>query len=284
MLLSRRLITFLFVTAGYSGTAHAQPREVTFASPQFVAHAVSFKALDETGPDWPGSDEVYGLFADFNAPNEFMTSEYEDVDTGETKRFRSADRCLARQPSCDRGASSLHFGIGLWEKDSSFPGVEFCAGILTGSIENYPGSPCGWPDDLIGLAEVKLDQAQLVAALPAVGDTANYTVKPKGGAGSYEFTYRITRLADVQRTIVIRTPPISLQARVVAILGGNSVNLTWAGALSTTVDIYRNGAKLVTTANDGAHTDGVGNGTFQYRVCNLNATTGCSPVVTVTAP
>jgi hypothetical protein len=62
------------------------------------------------------------------------------------------------------------------------------------------------------------------------------------------------------------------------------VNLSWSGAVSTTVDVYRNNAFLVNTQNDGAYTDtinGAGHGSFTYQVCNANTQT-CSNQATVT--
>jgi hypothetical protein len=50
------------------------------------------------------------------------------------------------------------------------------------------------------------------------------------------------------------------------------------------VDIYRNSAFLVNTANDGAYTDSTGahgHGSFTYRVCNAGTQT-CSNQATVT--
>lgn len=277
---------------GAGALALRDGQTVIFASPQFVAHAISFKALDETGPDWPGSDEVKAVFADFNSINETVTDEYGDVDSGETKRFRSGERCIARQPGCEKGASTLHFGIGLWEQDSSFPGASFCAGTLQGYIYAYyeEHGPCGWPNDLIGRVEVKLDEAQLIAALPNVGDSADSTVKVRGGSGSYEVTYRISRLANAERSIVIHLPPIdpaptiTLQGMGTAAAGPRRAVLTWTGATTSTVDIFRNSVKVVTTANDGAHDDVVTSGTYQYRLCNLNSTTACSPTISVTVP
>lgn len=60
------------------------------------------------------------------------------------------------------------------------------------------------------------------------------------------------------------------------------VNLTWSGAAASNVDIYRDGALVVTTANDGAHTDyidGTLTGTYSYSVCNAG-TNQCSSSVT----
>jgi hypothetical protein len=66
--------------------------------------------------------------------------------------------------------------------------------------------------------------------------------------------------------------------------GRETVNLNWTGATGGTVDIYRNNAFLVNTANDGAYTDSTnahGHGSFTYQVCNQGTNT-CSNQVTVT--
>lgn len=256
--------------------------------PQFVAHAVSIKALDETGVDWPGDDEVQAALADFNPIAELGPPVFWNFDSGETKKFAVADRCLAPQPSCDHGAHALHFAVALWERDDPpFPFAQWCNGHVAGNHDWYEGGFCSG-DDLIGRKEITLSQAELVAALPNVGDSADYTVKPSGGDGSYQFTYRITRLANVERSIIIRDPsstfPIALQASVAAAAGGSSVTLTWSGATTPTVDIYRNGPVIATTANDGNYVEILPAGSYQYRVCNAGSTIACSIAVTVTVP
>ena len=69
------------------------------------------------------------------------------------------------------------------------------------------------------------------------------------------------------------------------IVGGKRrADLSWSGASSNKVDIYRNGARIATTANDGFYTDripGHGPGSFTYQVCNAGSQT-CSNQVTVT--
>jgi thermitase len=62
------------------------------------------------------------------------------------------------------------------------------------------------------------------------------------------------------------------------------VDLVWTGAQSTTVDLYRNGAIVLTTPNDSRETDEInkrGNGTYSYKICDMG-TANCSNVVTVT--
>jgi len=80
------------------------------------------------------------------------------------------------------------------------------------------------------------------------------------------------------------TPGITLSARGYKVQGRQTVDLTWSGATSSTVDIYRNNALIANTLNDGFYTDSIGahgHGTYTYRVCNAGTQT-CSNQVTVT--
>src|SRR5690606_38397048 len=99
---------------------HAQPPPGTFnlMVPQFVAEAVRFTAIDESGYDWWGSDEVYAVFSDLN-PSVFVgiTAVRENVDTGDSHDFSPDERCLAPRPDCSGGVSEfLHFEFSFWER------------------------------------------------------------------------------------------------------------------------------------------------------------------------
>jgi len=62
------------------------------------------------------------------------------------------------------------------------------------------------------------------------------------------------------------------------------VDLSWSGASSPTVDIYRNGVVVATTLDDGFYTDspgGRGHATYTYKVCEAGTQT-CSNQATVT--
>jgi hypothetical protein len=269
-------------------------QEIVFTTPQFKVEALWFKANDETGWAWTGSDEVYAIFSDMDPTHtDRTTSEYDDVDEGDTVNFKAADSCMAPQSACDRGMTDLNVAFSFWEADWAAPlGFSYC---------NPPDRPgLRWrvqfgicvDDDLIGWGQIIYSREDLVAMLPAVGDSREFTAVMDKDAGKYRFRYRITRMPNVERSIVIHLPDdfptttvINLQANVIAEPGGGStVNLTWSGASTSTVDIYRNGAKIVTTANDGTYSDPVGAGTYQYRVCELNSTTACSAQVGVTVP
>jgi hypothetical protein len=72
---------------------------------------------------------------------------------------------------------------------------------------------------------------------------------------------------------------ISLSVNGYKVKGSKTVDLTWSGAVGATVDIYRNGALITNTANDGIHTDNTGQkggGSFTYEVCETGSTSSCS--------
>lgn len=98
--------------------------------------------------------------------------------------------------------------------------------------------------------------------------TVSLTVTDNGGA---------TGTTSKTVSVSSGTTAISLSVRGYKVKGTATVDLTWSGATSTSVDVFRNGTKITTTANDGAHTDSIGkvSGTFTYKVCEAGTST-CS--------
>lgn len=77
---------------------------------------------------------------------------------------------------------------------------------------------------------------------------------------------------------------ITLTANGYKVRGRHNIDLSWSGATSTNVDIYRDGVLIATTANDGAYTDSTNNrggASYTYEVCESGSST-CSNSVTVT--
>ena len=63
----------------------------------------------------------------------------------------------------------------------------------------------------------------------------------------------------------------------------DTVDLTWIGATSSNIDIYRNGVLINTVPNTGSYTDSTGQkgrATFTYKVCEAG-TGNCSNQITV---
>jgi hypothetical protein len=183
--------------------------------PAFKVEAVGFKALDETGYDWAGSDEIR---VGFVTPFEDITSrEFGDVDSGETRPFNADESCivpvgaaagrrlgrLVGPPSdwfcADLGRPGpLGFEVVVAEQDISLFGFD------------NPPTVVGPGDDLIGRKTLSFTPEGLLAAMPAVGGTVEEDVLlgpcvaplvcPGGffepSPAEYRVTLRLTRMPD----------------------------------------------------------------------------------------
>ncbi|MDX1645046.1 MAG: PKD domain-containing protein, partial [Thermoanaerobaculia bacterium] len=117
------------------------------------------------------------------------------------------------------------------------------------------------------------------------GVTTNHSY---ASGGNYTVTLTVTDDAsqtdtDSQSVSVTEPAAISLSATGYKVRGRHHADLTWSGATSTDVDVYRNGVLVTTTANDGFHTDNTGNvgsASYDYQVCEAGTST-CSNIATV---
>jgi hypothetical protein len=88
---------------------------------------------------------------------------------------------------------------------------------------------------------------------------------------------------ETAEVTVVAAAGLQLQVVAYKVKGVQQADLTWSGATSASVDVFRNGAKITSTSNDGAHTDNIGakgGGSYRYKVCEAGTTT-CSPEVSV---
>ncbi len=108
-------------------------------------------------------------------------------------------------------------------------------------------------------------------------------------AGTYTVTLAVTDNggATNQRSATLTVPSVSPSIRLTATGrtegGVQYMSLKWSGASGATVDVYRNGARLRTTANDGSDTNGrtfQGAATYVFKVCQVGSTI-CSNEATV---
>ena len=121
----------------------------------------------------------------------------------------------------------------------------------------------------------------------ASGATASHTY---AAAGTYNVTLTVTdtggQTGSSASAVAVTSSSgggISLTASGYKVKGQQRVDLSWSGASATSVDVYRDGARVATTANDGAYTDAInqkGGGSYVYRVCDAGTTT-CSNDATV---
>ena len=109
--------------------------------------------------------------------------------------------------------------------------------------------------------------------------TATATIAPSATP-----TATATATATPTSTPTPTPTAITLSASGYKVQGRQRADLSWSGATSTNVDVYRNNVLITTTANDGFYTDIIGargRGTYTYRVCNQGSQT-CSNQATVT--
>ena len=121
----------------------------------------------------------------------------------------------------------------------------------------------------------------------ASGSSASHTF---AAAGTYTVTLTVTdddgATDSSSQSVTVSDSGsgggIELAGRSYKVKGKVSVDLTWSGATSSNVDLFRNATKIV-TANDGAYTDNTGlkgGGSISYKLCDAGTTT-CSPVINV---
>jgi hypothetical protein len=120
-----------------------------------------------------------------------------------------------------------------------------------------------------------------VTTFPNTGLTAgtsySYRVRSYNAGGNSPYSDTATAVTDAA------TATLSLNAVGYKVKGQRTADLTWSGSSATSIDVFRNGTKILTTPNDGAHTDtigGRGGGTYTYIVCEAG-TSVCSNSVGV---
>lgn len=190
---------------------------------RYKIEAISFKALDETGFDWFGSDDV--MVETTDAKGWTVSNEIRGIDSGDTHNFDPAKSCIVavRPGTVVLGVSSvcetvgepapLGFQVELWEQDSIGSPTGFCIeplgppnpGRHVGPYRAH--CPNGNPfSDFIGRAQIDYPTQDLEAALPKVGDEVVESITLDAcpdlaacaGFPVYTFTWRVTRLSDVR--------------------------------------------------------------------------------------
>jgi subtilisin family serine protease/chitodextrinase len=118
----------------------------------------------------------------------------------------------------------------------------------------------------------------------AAGSTASHTY---AAAGTYTVGLTVTdddaATGTTSQAVTVTAPPssaITLSAAGTQLRGWKYIRLAWSGAGTSTVDIFRNGSKIVSaTSNDGLHTDSIystGSATYSYKVCEAGSASKCS--------
>jgi subtilisin len=142
------------------------------------------------------------------------------------------------------------------------------------TIERCTSSPCS--DAFVPIVTVAAGVTTYSNIGLQASTTYTYRVRASnaGGSSDYSNTASATTQAAAQ---------MALSAAGYKTQGLQKADLTWNGAASANVDVFRNGVKIATTPNDGFHTDNInarGSGSYTYRVCEAGSTI-CSNDATI---
>jgi serine protease AprX len=191
----------------------------------------------------------------------------------------------------DDGIASFSSGGGgvLQKPDVSFPGVAITSAFPGGGllISTLSGTSMATPH-AAGTAAllVQQDPSRTPAEVKSLITGTAYKTANTGSAWNDVYGHGLgnaCRALGLQTCTNPVTPPepFELSAEGYRVKGFHHADLTWTGATSAQVDVYRDGVLVTTTDDDGFHTDAIGTkgrGAFAYQVCEAGTTTCSNPV------
>jgi subtilisin family serine protease len=117
------------------------------------------------------------------------------------------------------------------------------------------------------------------------GSSTRHPTKTYAADGTYAVSLTVTdddgATNTTSQNVTVAAPSaggIALSVAAYKVRGLQYADLSWNGATSTSVDIYRDGSLLATVANTGSHTDSInarGGGSYTYQLCEAGTST-CS--------
>lgn len=185
------------------GVALIIAREQSMAEPQYTVRAVKFHCVDESGPDWSGSDEPVWIFT-ANAGGTVKTTrsqEFGNVDSGDTRSFNMANNNIVWPPDGSaRGAPGpIGLAVQIWEMDQGnadkiadatqdafdvaawVPVVGTWVSKVPSAVPDLIGSVIG--NDLIESKSFEYSTRRLRLKLSTVGSKFSETIRFTGSGG-----------------------------------------------------------------------------------------------------
>ncbi len=226
------------------------------------------------------------------------------------------DAAIARTSETQQGYSTPSNGYGVPGSTTliAYIGQDVqkygrTSGWTTGTVSeiNVTINVCYEPEDVYGCAKLArfVDQVAISpAGFGAGGDSGSLIVTDDAGKNPVALLFAVSATRTIGSPIDYalnslnvtidggssagpgpgNCGPISLTAVGYKVKGIKRVDLEWGCATTAQVDIYRTGVEgdvLISTANDGVHTDNTGSrgkGDFTYQVCESNGGACSAPV------
>jgi hypothetical protein len=231
-------------------------------------------------------------FVDASAHDYQLSPGSPAVDRGDTLAGVPTDRLGVPRPQ------GSHYDVGGFERPAAPvnqpPVVTIAspatgASFVAGSSVSFSGSALD-PED--GNLSAELVWVSTVDGPLGTGGSFSRALS----AGSHIISASVTDreglygFATVTVTVTSSTPPpppetdLWLSAEGETLRNTRQVRLTWGGAASAQVDVYRDGKRVAVVANSGAHVDqirGKASKSYAYQVCEAGSA-ACSNTVVVT--
>lgn len=181
--------------------------------PMFMVEALGFTAVDETGWDWAGSDEIYAIWRS----NALVATEiFGNVDSGNSRDFHELQSCIYPIAGnelvldgrfggegsgwiCkdEGGPGPIKFSVAFYDDDEFWISIPYCFNSqLVGNCK----------DSFVGEYTGTWSNEELADGWPAPGSVQDFTVRLDPCEGpticgddnlpDYDFRFRITRMAD----------------------------------------------------------------------------------------
>ncbi|HEU4747037.1 MAG TPA: S8 family serine peptidase, partial [Gemmatimonadaceae bacterium] len=305
-----------YAVAAGNGDFIGRPQNACNYSPARVGPAMTIGATDKT--DQEASWSNYGSCVDMLAPGVGITSAYAGSDTetntisGTSMATPHVAGAMALYLQANPGATPSAVEVAL-ESNATPDKIGGMTSTATpnlllytlnfsdgggGATNNPPTASFTHSCQALtcSFTDASTDSDGTIAARSwSFGDGGTSTeTNPShsyAASGTYTVTLTVTDDDGAQSTtskdVTVSSgeaASITLSAAGYKTKGVQQADLTWSGATSSTIDVFRDNVKIITTANDGAHTDNIGNrggGSYVYKICEAGSTT-CSNQVTVT--
>lgn len=214
------------VTASVQHLEALKPKLATHhIQPMYKLEALGFTAVDETGWDWAGSDEIYAVWRSYSplgSNTQVSTKIVDDVDSGDHIDFHPLQSCIYPIAGnelfidgryggegsgwvCrdEGGPGPVGFTVNLFDEDNGAIKLPYCFDLT-------PGTDC-W-DSFVGKYNHTWSIQELRDGWLTPGTVKNITVRLNPCEGpaicgdddfpDYDFHFRITRMPDKEILLV----------------------------------------------------------------------------------